>query len=365
MKWNKKIFFVFGSIAFFAAGCSGHALQQPAVSLTPIEPSHVQTPKPVTASYETVSGKKPQFVMLAFDGSYSLDMWQKTLDFARDMALQGQSVHFTYFLSGVYFLNYRKADRYIPPVGKPGTSLIGFANSNNEIEKRVAYVNRAIAEGHEIGSHLNGHFDGSSWSAAQWQQEFDSFKNLIFNIAGNNDVSSADASRFTINESPQDMVGFRAPDLGKNNVLYPVLKKNGYSYDTSAAGKPDTWPQQLPNGIWEFPLGNIAYASSTSHILSMDYNFYFKQSAAKDVAVQGTVTWQKFYDDTYNSFMNYFNANYEGGRAPVQIASHFSPWNDGVYWAAMRDFANNVCGKPEVFCVSFKDLEKYLESQSH
>ncbi len=353
-------------LLFLAAACGrsvkNHNSSPAAVVSSSSNQSAASTPA-IPENYATASGKKPQFVLLAFDGSRSLDMWQKTLDFSQGMSTQGKPVHFTYFLSGVYFLDYHKASHYVAPDGKPGHSLIGFADSNLDVEKRVAFVNRAISEGHEIGSHLNGHFDGSSWTSQQGEPEVNSFNTLIFSIPHNNDVSAEDAAKYTINLSPKQMVGFRAPDLGRNQAMYDVLKKHGYTYDTSGVGKSDAWPARLSSGIWEFPLAQINYASSTKKILSMDYNFYFKQSNAKDIAVKGTPLWDSFYSDTYNSYINYFNGNYQGDRAPVYIGSHFSEWNDGVYWEAMRDFAAQVCGQPEVYCVTFGQLENYLESQ--
>ncbi len=309
------------------------------------------------------TGKKPQFVVMAFDGSYSLSMWQKTLDFSQQMNENNHPVHFTYFLSGVYFLNFRKAEKYMPPEKPAGSSLIGFGNSNLDIEARVAYVNRAIAEGHEIGSHANGHFNGSLWSLDDWKQEFSQFNNLIFHIAANNDVSPEDAYKYTLNLKPEDLIGFRAPELGHNDYLWPALKEYGFGYDTSLVGKATDWPKKLDNGIWEFPLASINYANTQSRLLSMDYNFYFKQSGAKDIAKKGDGLWNSFYTDTYNSYYNYFENNYENNRAPVFIGSHFSEWNDGVYWEAMRDFAANVCIKPEVRCVTFRELMQYLDSQ--
>ena len=332
------------------------------VAVSPIEQTTDPAPTPKPTVTPATSGKPTQFVVMAFDGSRSLVMWQNTLDFAEKMKQQNTPVQFTYFLSGVYFLNYRNKNLYTPPQGKPGDSSIGFADSNLDVEKRVAFVNRAIKDGHEIGSHANGHYDGSKWGQKDWQQEFDAFDNLIFNIVQNNKVSPDDANKYTLNLKPNELVGFRAPDLGKNSAMLDALKNSGFTYDTSYAAKSDAWPTKTKNGLWEFPLATIKYASTTGNILSMDYNFYFKLSKAKDAAKQGDQLWTKFYNDTYTSYINYFDSNYNGNRAPVFIGSHFSEWNDGVYWQAMKDFAQTVCTKPEVRCVTFSELKNYLET---
>jgi hypothetical protein len=346
------------AIAGLAAGCRGKT--DPVTSLPPSN-IPTQTPTIPPAPTTTDSGKPPQFIVMAFDGSYSLPMWKNTLDFSKQMNDQGNHVHFTYFLSGVYFLNFRKASRYQPPQKPAGTSLIGFGESNLDIEKRVANVNRAIAGGHEIGSHVNGHFDGSKWSVQDWQQEFSQFNKLIFHIAENNDVSPEDAAKYTLQLKPSDVIGFRAPELGHNDNLWSVLAENNFKYDTSLSAAPDQWPKKMNNGLWEFPLARIQYATTTGSLLSMDYNFYFKQSKALDIAKKGDPVWNKFYNDTYTSYYNYFEHNYTGNRAPVFIGSHFSQWNDGVYWETMKNFAATTCTQPEVRCVTFKELLQYLE----
>ncbi|MBX4191337.1 MAG: hypothetical protein KW804_00880 [Candidatus Doudnabacteria bacterium] len=358
----KKVLVLLFGLSFLAVSCNRKSPPTPPPSPSVVVPPAPSILPPPPPAYTTASGKQPQFVVMAFDGSYSLSMWQRTLGFAQNMTEQGHPVHFTYFLSGVYFLNYRKAVQYDTPDNKPGTSLIGFADSNIDVEKRVGYVNGAIAGGHEIGSHANGHFSGSTWSLENWEQELSQFDKLIFQIPQNNDVSSADAVKYTINIKPEDIIGFRAPNLGSNNNMFTALAKTGYKYDTSLTSTPSAWPKKISNGMWEFPLAYIQYANTKSSLLAMDYNFYFKQSSAKDVTKKGEDLWSQFYKDTYDSYYGYFLKNYNANRAPIFIGSHFSEWNDGVYWEAMRDFGQKVCAEPEVYCVTFRDLMNYLDS---
>ena len=44
------------------------------------------------------------------------------------------------------------------------------------------------------------------------------------------------------------------------------------------------------------------------------------------------------------------------------IDNHFSQWNDGIYWEAMKEFARKVCDLPNVRCSTFSDLVKYMET---
>lgn len=62
------------------------------------------------------------------------------------------------------------------------------------------------------------------------------------------------------------------------------------------------------------------------------------------------------------SYRDYFYANYNGSRAPVNIGHHFSEWNDGVYWQTMKDFAEEVCGLPDVRCVTYTGLADWLDA---
>jgi len=40
-------------------------------------------------------------------------------------------------------------------------------------------------------------------------------------------------------------------------------------------------------------------------------------------------------------------------------------WNDGMYWEAMKAFAERVCGMPDVECVTMSTLAGALESNNN
>jgi hypothetical protein len=323
-------------------------------SIKPIDSIAKENPPPTPKS-EDLNGK--QIIVFAFDGSKSLDMWHDSLDFAQKMKADGKPIHFTYFLSGVYFLSYKNRLLYHPPNAPAGTSLIGFADGKSDIISRIGYVNRAQAEGHEIGSHLNGHFNGVGWSAADWEQEFAEFNKLISNVNANNGILESEAK---LEITPKEITGFRAPNLGTNTNLWPLLASHGFVYDTDQTGKLGEWPKKNANGFWEFAIPSIKYANTDHSLLSMDYNFYVYQTLGNDLFRQGTADWQKALDDVYASYVNYFDNNYNSTKAPVFIAHHFSKWNDGVYWEALKKFASTECGKPDVRCISYKELVDYL-----
>ncbi len=331
-----------------------------------------QAPPPLVTSSQITSGElatttntATQYVVLAFDGSRSIDMWKETQRFAKEMTEQGAPVHFTYFINAVYLLAWQHRDFYHPPQHATGSSPIGFASSEKDVANRLEQMNAALDNGHEIGCHLTGHFNGSTWSEAEWRQEFKSFFDIIGRVSELNHLETEPVERRGLNMGKEGFTGFRAPELGVNKHLWPVLKDYKFQYDTSLTDKPGVWPSRRAQGMWEFPLTRIKFAgSSTSSLLSMDYNFYFKQSKAIEAATRGTPLWDEYYTQVLTSYRDYFNQSYQGNRAPIFIGHHFSLWNDGVYWEAMKTFAREVCSKPNVKCTTYKDVMKDLNKQA-
>ena len=304
-----------------------------------------------------ISSSTPQFVLFSFDGSKSVDMLNETLAFEQKMQSEGKPLHFTYFINAAYFLTKDNAALYQAPRQPAGVSNIGFSYSSKDIPVRIKAFNTAFALGNEIGSHSAGHYDGATWSHDEWKQEFDSFNSLMFNVQKNNNAEQIDAPTFL-----GSIRGFRAPNLGVNENLYKVLNEFRFSYDGSGVGKIDSWPQKDGYGIWHIPLGIIFLGENKKPVVSMDYNLWARQSGDKEMAVKGTALWDTYYNEVESAYMEYFNTNYNGNRGPIVIANHFSKWNDGVYWEAMKTFAENVCGKPQVQCVTFGDVVNYLDT---
>lgn len=277
-------------------------------------------------------------------------MWDETTAFAAKMRSEHKPLAFTYFISGVYFLPYRDRMQYHPPGQPDGKSTIGYADSVSDVNARVEKINQAVAAGHEIGTHFNGHFNGSTWTLAEWQSELAQFYDFVFAPGHDLDISAA------------DIKGARTPLLGINQAYFDLMKEKHFLYDASMTGKATEWPRRTKEGVWELPLAQISYVPSGTSILSMDYNFYFKQTGGVDKYVRDTPEWNAAYYAMYDSYMKYFRDNYTGSRAPVIIGHHFSRWNDGVYWDALKQFAYDVCGQPDVECTTYANAATYLES---
>lgn len=307
--------------------------------------------------YSSEAARPPQYVVLGFDGSKSISFWNDTRSFTKQMSEKNINVPFTYFLSGVVFLKDTQKKLYKGPKHSAGQSEISYGGTQDDLVNRIQQVNLAISEGHEMASHANGHFDGGAerWSESDWTLEFNVFNWLLINVLQNNSLPN---SVEPLNLNPEkDISGFRAPYLGVTAGLWSTLKNFKYQYDTSRVSEPNYWPQKL-NGVWNFPLAMLRVVDTNKKTLSMDYNFYVADTGAKpDPANAAT-----YRSRMKRSYLKYFEANYKGNRAPLHIGHHFSLWNGGAYHNALKDFAQEVCGKPEVKCVTYKELVQYMES---
>ena len=300
-----------------------------------------------TAQAKALPPEPPQYVVLAFDGSKNNQMWEETRAFARD-----NDIKFTYFMNSVYFLENNRHNEYQPPHNiSRGASAIGFGGQTSDVQTRIHNVNSAYEEKNEIACHASGHFDGSNWSTEDWDHEFSQFFHIMFDLnAGWKFLKSTYA-------------GFRAPQLGISNQLWPALRNANFRYDTSQTADPTDWPQKSKYGFWEFPLAEIRMAGSARKTLSMDYNFFYAQSPLKNgEPVDQPEHAAEYSKQMYDSYMNYFLTNYKGNRAPINIGHHFSKWNGGAYWDAMQKFSKTVCHLPNVKCVTYSELADFMDS---
>jgi hypothetical protein len=322
-----------------------------AVIMTPAVAQPQQQPQP------TMKTTAPQFVLLSFDGSKSLDMWEETRAFARD-EMKGK-VKFTYFISCVYFLTRENRSKYVEPARGAGKSAIGFGVDTTDVQRRVEQVNAAFTEGHEIASHACGHHSGAGkWSQDQWEREFASFNKFVFGAIPENGLTPPAGYPTGYVFDRAKIAGFRAPLLETAKGLWPTMSKYGFRYDTSRTSDMTYQPKKI-NGIWNFPLAEVRIAGTAKRTLSMDYNFYYAQSGAKPDPANAA----RYSKEMLETYLQYFEANYNGARAPLHIGHHFSKWNGGAYWDAMKSFARKVCGLPDVRCVTNAALADHLDNR--
>jgi hypothetical protein len=113
------------------------------------------------------------------------------------------------------------------------------------------------------------------------------------------------------------------------------------------------------DGIWRFNLAMLKIQGSGKGTLSMDYNFFVAQS--RGAADPRRVAEAR--EQTLATYLNYFKANYAGNRAPLHIGHHFFGYQHGAYNEALKIFARNVCGLPEVRCVTYARLADFMDGQ--
>jgi hypothetical protein len=252
--------------------------------------------------------------------------------------------HFTFFVSGVYLIDWAQSSRYRGPRHARGRSDIGFAPDRQFADATRAELASAYREGDEIGTHFNGHFcapfDGNveDWNAADWSHELDQFETLLF-----------DGDKLPF--GPDQVVGGRTPCLqGNMRVLYPVLARRGFRYDASQVAPPGTWPWRQ-GGIWSVPLLELPFVGHTFRVVSMDYNFLANQTG-------GSAGVER---QTYLTLRAAFLKSYRGNRAPLSIGFHFETWYDRAYDQALSRLLGEVCGRPQVRCVSIRELVDWLD----
>lgn len=410
--WEKKKSFVNAGFRFAAIA----ALVGIATLNSPVQAQAQQTRDPAPAS----SGRPPQFVLLAFDGSYNNSMWRETRQFARDLEQSlGKSVKFTYFINASYYIpnaNTVVRNTYKAPGKTAGKSAIGWGGELADTKERIALTMGAQEEGHELASHAVGHFnaDEDRWKQGDWETEFRDFNRFMYGYLDLNRVTSLlFEGRDIIGkvagwlERQLKFVGFRAPQLGRGQGLWETLNANGFRYDTSksraAKGGLYQWPSRNPEagGFWDFPLAEIpfhgdfrevtvSFAGQSYRVLigkkpmslihSMDYNFYANQNNIRAVdgdsshslrtsgqfakALESSLATLApvLKNEMLESYRAYFNRAYASNRAPVHIGHHFSKWNHGIYWEAMKEFATEVCSKPDVRCVTYRELADYMDA---
>ena len=301
--------------------------------------------------------KPPQFVVFSWDGA--MEGSDHLFSHYRELAKK-YDAHMTFFLTGLYLLPKNKAKLYHPPQHPPGSAAIDYA-TDDHIRTTLEQLRLAYQDGHEIGTHFNGHFcgrkGGGDWSVDEWKSEIDQFYAFAERWKTNTGFGDVPALPF---DFKTEVTGGRAPCLEGQKNLLKAIKSYGWRYDASSTGDFQIWPTKK-NGVWDFPLQLLPYSGTDYQGLSMDFNFLSNQS---DGETHGNpADYPQWERQTVTSYMNGFNRVYHGSRAPLFIGNHFEYWNGGIYMRAVDQIVKNVCTKKDVKCVSFKELAGWLDVQ--
>ncbi|MDQ1017240.1 peptidoglycan/xylan/chitin deacetylase (PgdA/CDA1 family) [Streptomyces afghaniensis] len=305
----------------------------------------------------------PQFVVFSWDGAGEVGngLFPRFLDLAKE---HGASM--TFFLSGLYLLPESKKRLYDPPNNPRGASDIGYL-TDEHVKETLKNVRRAWLEGHEIGTHFNGHFCGETygsvknWTPRQWRSEIDQAKSFVKQWRTNTGWTDMPSLPF---DYDKELVGGRTPCLlGQDNLL-PTARELGWRYDASSPGGRQVWPVKR-QGIWDLPLQQIPFPGRGFEVLSMDYNMLANQSISTTKApAHNYPGWRQ---QSAQAYIQGFKRAYETNRAPLFIGNHFEQWNGGIYMDAVEEAFKHIAREKEkgadVRLVSFRQFTDWLDVQ--
>ncbi|MDI6029114.1 polysaccharide deacetylase [Corticibacterium sp. UT-5YL-CI-8] len=306
-------------------------------------------PAIATPVADPTDAKPKQVVLISFDGAHDLAQWQRS----RALALR-TGADFTYFLSCVFLLSRETKDAYQAPGRSAGRSNVGFAMTRQEVADRLQQIRLAASEGHDIASHACGHFDGGKWTKAQWKAEFAAFSTIVRDAYTINGIAPEPSDWKDI--AAHASKGFRVPYLSSSTALDEALRENGTVYNASGVSRGPVKPH-LDKGLYQFALPMIPEGPSERRIIAMDYNLYVRHSGGMERPSEAAL----FENRTYAAFNRAFREQYDGARVPLQLGFHFTLMNDGAYWRALERFAEEVCVKADVECISYADYVARIE----
>ncbi|WP_411084055.1 hypothetical protein [Streptomyces sp. cmx-18-6] len=302
--------------------------------------------------------KPPQFVIFSWDGAGEVGngLFPRFLKLAKD-----HDAAMTFFLSGLYLLPESKKSLYRPPNNPRGASDIGYL-TDGHVKDTLKYVRQAWLDGHEIGTHFNGHFCGGSgsverWTPAQWQSEIDQAVSFVTEWRTNTGWENEDPLPF---DYRKELIGGRTPCLlGQDNLL-PTAGKMGWRYDASSPGGRQMWPVKR-GGVWDLPLQAMPFPGHSFEVLSMDYNILANQSKNSTKGMPSRYPgWRK---QAAGAYLAGFERAYQTNRAPFFIGNHFEQWNGGIYMDAIEEVIKKTAGKKDVRLVSFRQFVDWLDVQ--
>ncbi|TJZ42228.1 hypothetical protein FCH28_35010 [Streptomyces piniterrae] len=305
--------------------------------------------------------KPPQFVVFSWDGAGEVGngLFPRFRKLAED-----HDASMTFFLSGLYMLPESKRRMYRPPNNSVGASDIPFL-TDEHVKMTIKNVRAAWLEGHEIGTHFNGHFCGEGsgsvkhWTPAQWDDEIEQAMGFVTKWRTNTGFTDLEPLPF---DYSKELVGGRTPCLlGQENLL-PTARKRGWRYDASSPGGLQVWPTKK-QGIWDLPLQGMPFPGHSFPVLSMDYNIMANQSQNSTKAPPANYPgWRKQATDAYIAG---FQRAYETNRAPFFVGNHFEQWNGGIYMDAVEEAIKHIAGgkNKDVRLVSFRQLCDWLDAQ--
>ncbi|MEO8829832.1 hypothetical protein [Lapillicoccus sp.] len=298
----------------------------------------------------------PQFVVVSWDGAGWTNQMPLLAHFRAVAAELKASM--TLFLSGIYTVPKDQRTLYLPPGRAPGASAIPFFGPES-VHGTIDNIGKSWLEGHEIGTHFNGHFCGSdgvaTWTVDQWKDEIAQAKKFVMTWRTTTGFTDLDPFPF---DYRTELVGGRTPCLDGSANLRIAADELGWRYDTSSTGN-QVWPTKAGR-LWALDMPSIPFVGHNSSVISMDYNMMVNQSRTPDGDPARRAQWQQ---EAADSWMAGFTRAYDGNRAPYIIGNHFENWNGGIYMAAVEQVMRKMATHPDTRFVSFRQLCDFLDAQ--
>ncbi|MCQ6556563.1 hypothetical protein NPS70_25765 [Streptomyces sp. C10-9-1] len=300
----------------------------------------------------------PQFVVFSWDGAGEVGngLFPRFLELARN-----HGAAMTFFLSGIYLLPESRKSLYRPPNNSVGASDIGYL-TDEHIRDTLANIRQAWLDGHEIGTHFNGHFCAGSgsvgnWSSADWRSEIDQAVKFVTEWRTNSGWKDLEPLPF---DYRRELVGGRTPCLLGQDELLPTARRLGWRYDASSPGGRQVWPDKR-QGLWDLPLQQVPFPGHSFEVLSMDYNMLANQSKNSTQGVPAK--YPGWREQATGAYLAGFRRAYESNRAPLFIGNHFEQWNGGIYMDAVEESLTRMAGEKDVRLVSFRQFCDWLDVQ--
>lgn len=300
--------------------------------------------------------RPPQFVVVSWDGAGETSgLFAHFREFA-----QRHQMGMTFFVSGIYLLPESRRADYHPPRHAVGAADIGLL-SDAAIRATLTQIRGAWLEGHEIGTHFNGHFcgkgGGGDWTPAEWDSEIDQAVRFVTTWRTATGFTDLPPLPF---DYDKELVGSRTPCLEGQAGLVKAAATARWRYDTSGTGR-QVWPSKLAGtALWNIPMQSLPVPGRTTEFLSMDYTFLANQSKTVNGDPAQRPKWQA---EMRGSLLAGFARAYDGNRAPLILGNHFENWNGGIYMNAVESALTEMATKPDVRFVSFRQLCDWLDGQ--
>ena len=265
------------------------------------------------------------------------------------------NAHVTGFLSGIYLLPDQLRGTYIGPGHGAGRASISFGGTDAEVTTRIADLNAAVAAGHEIGTHFNGHFctgnepSGAVWTARDWTSELDQFFDIV-----------RDATARGLRVPETSIKGGRTPCLeGRPEAFLPAMSARAMTYDTSLTTEGIAWPE-MRDGMWEFwvPVVRVP-ALSGKKVIMQDYNLWYALNGAKEEPDRDA----ELTAATLDTYRAAYQAAYNTNRAPLTVGNHFNDWSGGAFSQATEQFMNEVCVRANTVCATYTEVLTWMKLQ--